>query len=167
MSSDGSAAPEGPSHRGVEIALGLLIVAFGAVVIYGALLAGIGWGFEGPGAGFFPFYIGLIIIAASAINLWQIVSEGDTRQIFADWGQLKQVAAVAIPSAIYVFLISFIGIYVSSTLLIIYFMMWLSKYGWRRTALVSILVPLITFVVFERWFLVTLPKGPLEYWLGY
>jgi hypothetical protein len=28
-------------------------------------------------------------------------------------------------------------------------------------------VPLVVFVVFERWFLVPLPKGPLEALFGY
>ena len=30
----------------------------------------------------------------------------------------------------------------------------------------SIAVPIVFFLVFERWFLVPLPKGPLEHWLG-
>jgi hypothetical protein len=28
-------------------------------------------------------------------------------------------------------------------------------------------VPLTLFMMFERWFLVPLPKGPLEAWLGF
>jgi len=167
MSGESNAANRGPSHRGVELGLGLLIGAFGAIVVYGALKAGIAWGFEGPGAGFFPFYIGLLIIAATVVNLWQVVTDRSMVQIFSDWDQLKQVLSVAVPTLVYVVLISFIGIYVSSTVLIAYFMMWLSGYAWLRTLLVSVLVPLITFFVFERWFLVTLPKGPLERLLGY
>jgi putative tricarboxylic transport membrane protein len=167
MSGDGNAANEGPSHRGVELGLGLLMGVFGAIVVYGAMKAGIAWGFDGPGAGFFPFYIGLLILGATAVNLWQVWNDRSMVQAFSDWDQLKQVMSVALPTLVYVVLIAFIGIYVSSTLLIAYFMMWLSGYGWLRTALVSVLVPLITFLVFERWFLVTLPKGPLERLLGY
>jgi putative tricarboxylic transport membrane protein len=25
----------------------------------------------------------------------------------------------------------------------------------------------VTFIIFERWFLVPMPKGPLEMWLGF
>ena len=32
---------------------------------------------------------------------------------------------------------------------------------------VSVCVPLVLFMMFERWFLVPLPKGPLEAWLGF
>ena len=48
----------GPSHRAVEIGVAIAMVAFGAIVIYGSLQVGIGWGAEGPRAGFFPFYVG-------------------------------------------------------------------------------------------------------------
>ena len=35
------------------------------------------------------------------------------------------------------------------------------------TALAFVPRIVVTFVIFERWFLVPLPKGPLEAWLGY
>lgn len=167
MSGEGNAANQGPAHRVVELATAGAIGLFAVIVIYGAVQAGTGWGFEGPKAGFFPFYIGLIILFATGVNLWLILREPDTHRIFADWGQLKQVAAVAGPTAIFITAIYFIGIYVSAVFLIAYFMRWLSKNDWLRVALVSLLVPLFTFVVFERWFLVALPKGPLEQFLGF
>lgn len=166
MSGDGNAANEGPAHRTIELALAALIGLFGILVVYGALRAGIGWGFEGPKAGFFPFLIGLCLIGATGVNLWQSTKESGTR-IFAEWDQLKQVAAVTIPTTIYVILVAYIGIYVASALLIAYFMMRISSYGPLRTALIALGVPLLTFIVFERWFLVALPKGPLEAMLGF
>jgi hypothetical protein len=45
-------------------------------------------------------------------------------------------------------------------------MKWLGRYDWGRTVALSIAVPLITYFMFERWFLVPLPKGPIEEWLG-
>ncbi len=60
----------GPSHKLVEAGVTLLIALFGAIVIVGSLKAGVNWGAEGPRAGFFPFYIGIFILASSAINLW-------------------------------------------------------------------------------------------------
>ncbi len=74
--------------------------------------------------------------------------------------------SVVIPTAIYVAAIPFIGLYVSSIVLIGFFMRWLGKYGWLMVALVAIGMPLITYIVFEKWFLVPLPKGPLEELLG-
>jgi putative tricarboxylic transport membrane protein len=73
---------------------------------------------------------------------------------------------VLVPIVVYVIGISLLGIYVASLLLIGYFMRRYGKYGWAATAAVSIGVPLAFFLVFERWFLVLLPKGPIERLLG-
>lgn len=166
MSGDGNAANQGPAHRTVELAITAGIGVFAILVVVGALQAGIGWGFEGPKAGFFPFIIGVLLIAATAVNIWNAL-QGSTTKVFAEWDQLSQVWAVTWPIAVFIALVPFIGIYVSATLLIAFFMMRISSYGVIRTALVAILVPFVTFLVFERWFLVALPKGPLEAMFGY
>lgn len=166
MSGDGNTADHGPAHRTVELAVAAGIGLFAIIVIYGALKAGIGWGFEGPKAGFFPFIIGLILLGASGVNLWH-GWQGSATKVFSQWDELKQVWAVTWPIALFVAIIPYIGIYFAAALLIAFFMMRISSYGPIRTALVAISVPLITFIVFERWFLVALPKGPIEAYLGY
>jgi len=166
MSGDGNAADQGPAHRTIELVFAGLMGLFAIAVVVGALQAGIGWGFEGPKAGFFPFIMGVGLIGATAVNLWHGF-QGSKSKVFAEWDQLKQVGAVTLPIVVYIALIPYLGIYVASVLLIAYFMMKISDYGIVRTAIVSISVPLITFLVFERWFLVALPKGPLETMLGY
>ena len=155
----------GPPHKAVEAGVTLLIAVFGAIVIYGSIKAGIGWGAEGPRAGFFPFYVGLFIVMSSAVNLWTALRDTD-EPLFAEWGQLRQVSSVIIPTAIYVGTMPFIGLYVASFLFIGWFMRWLGKYRWLTVVAVSIGMPLVTYVIFERWFLVPLPKGPLEEMLG-
>jgi hypothetical protein len=155
-------AAKGPSHRSVEIAVALFTAAFGTLTIIGSLRAGINWGVEGPRAGFFPFYIGLFIVIASAVNLAQVYSGVPRNKLFAEWGQLRKVLSVVIPTAIYVALVPFIGIYVSSFLLIAVFMKWLGRYGWPLTLAIAFGVPAVFFVLFEKWFLIPLPKGPIE-----
>jgi hypothetical protein len=76
------------------------------------------------------------------------------------------VLSVIIPTTVYVFLVPYLGLYVASFLLIALFMRWLGHYGWPLVAGVSIGVPVLAFFMFEKWFLVPLPKGPLEDWLG-
>ncbi len=156
----------GPSHRNVEIGVGLFLAALALIGIIGSLQAGIGWAAEGPRAGFFPFYVSLLVLISCVINLTHTFFERDGK-VFADWGQLRQVVAVVVPTAIYVAIIPYLGIYVSSAVLIAAFMRWLGKYSWPMVALITILVPLATFFMFELWFLVPLPKGPLESFLGY
>ena len=47
-------------------------------------------------------------------------------------------------------------------LLIGVFMRWLGRYGWGMIAAIAVGVPVVTFIIFEKWFLVPLPKGPIE-----
>ena len=160
-------ADAGPGQRNVEVGVALLITAFAVIVIIGSLRAGINWGAEGPRAGFFPFYIGCFILLSSMVNLFSAIMDTPKGKLFAEWGQLWRVLSVIIPTAIYVALIPTIGIYVSSAMLIALFMKWLGKYPWHIVAAVSVTVPILIFLVFEKWFLVPLPKGPLETLLGF
>jgi len=155
----------GPTHRAVEAGVTLVIGLFGAIVVYGSVKAGINWGAEGPRAGFFPFYIGLFIIVSSAVNLWNTIRDDDGA-LFAEWDQLRQVFSVVVPTAIYVAALPFTGLYLASMVFIAWFMRWLGKYEWPIIAAISLGMPIVTYFIFERWFLVPLPKGPIEEWLG-
>lgn len=161
MSDTSHAAASGPSHRGVEIGVAIAMIAFGAVVIAGSLKVGIGWGPEGPKAGFFPFYLGVSIILASVMNLLAATRQ-DPRKVFADWSQLTSVLSVVIPTAIYVVAVPFTGIYAASLILIAVFMMWLGRYSVAVSAAISIGTVVAVYLMFEKWFLVPLPKGPIE-----
>jgi putative tricarboxylic transport membrane protein len=165
--SENSQGATGPTHRSVEIGVAGAIAVFAIIVIIGSLQVGIGWGAEGPKAGFFPFYIGLLILISSAVNFIRVVTETSDRGLFAEWGQLAKVMSVLVPTAIYVALIPWIGIYVASIILIAFFMKWLGRYDWPLVAAVSLGVPLAVFLIFERWFLLPLPKGPIEAYLGF
>src|SRR5882724_4750768 len=160
-------AETGPTQRSVEIGVTLAIAGFALLIIVGSLQVGIGWGAEGPKAGFFPFYVGLLILISSIVNFVRIAPETSDRQLFADWGQLRKVMSVLVPTTIYVALIPWLGIYVASILLIAVFMRWLGGYGWRMLVAIAVGVPVATFVIFEKWFLVPLPKGPIEALLGF
>ena len=106
------------------------MAVFALIVMAGSIQAGIGWGAEGPKAGFFPFYVGLVILGSSIVNFGAVISRAIRHRLFAEWGQLRQVMAMLVPTAIYVALIPWIGIYVASILLIAVFMRWLGRYGW-------------------------------------
>ena len=157
----------GPSHRGVEIGVAIAMAVLAFIGIYGSIKVGIGWGAEGPRAGFFPFYISLAVVISCAVNLAKILMSPDDGERFAEWAQIRQVMAVVVPTAIYVGAIPYLGIYVSSALLIIAFMKWLGNYNWLAAIGVGVVVPILTFLMFEIWFLVPLPKGPLENFLGF
>jgi hypothetical protein len=167
MVSDPSEAGKssGPRQRHVEIGVAAFMLLLGIITMVGSLQVGIGWAAEGPKSGFFPFWIGLLIVAASGFNLVKAFVK-PSGKMFAEWGQIAQVRKVVWPMVLYVAAVPWLGIYVSSALLIAGFMRWLGKYGWPLTLGVAIGLPILTYVTFETWFLVPLPKGPLEDWLG-
>ena len=145
-----------------------LFFIFGAVVVTDSVRLGFGWQeVHGPRPGYFPFYIGLLICIASVVNFVRALTlRGERNKTFVQVGQLKMVLTVLIPTAIYAFLVTWIGIYVSSVLFIGFFMRWLGKYAWWKVAVVSVLTVVVFYVIFELWFKVPLPKGPLETLLG-
>jgi putative tricarboxylic transport membrane protein len=159
MSGDNKTVKNGLSQRIVEIWLAIFFAAFGAIIVYGAIRAGITWGFDGPRAGFFPFIVGSLTIIGALITLYQVVTDKSDLGVFAEWAQLTQVGSVALPTLAYIIFIYLIGIYIASALLIAYFMLVLSRFSIRLTAAVSILMPIVTYFFFERWFLVSLPQG--------
>ncbi|HTS39568.1 MAG TPA: tripartite tricarboxylate transporter TctB family protein [Xanthobacteraceae bacterium] len=166
MSKASQESGNGPAHRSVEIGVAAVTGLFGILIMAGSLNVGIGWDVQGPKSGFFPFYLGVIILGASAVNLLTAAISKEPDSLFADWSQLRSVLSVVVPTTVYVFAIPELGLYVSSAILIGVFMIWLGRYTWMLTLAVAIGVPVATFLIFEKWFLIPLPKGPIENWLG-
>ena len=161
-------APATVSVRWPEVGVSGFLMVVALMVIGDSLRVGTGWADDGPRSGYFPFYIGLLLLAASSWVLGaELLRWRKPSPVFAERSELAMVWAVAWPMALYVAAIFGAGLYLSSTLLIAYFMRRHGKYGWPAAAAVSVAVPLAFFLVFERWFLVPLPKGPIEAWLGF
>jgi putative tricarboxylic transport membrane protein len=156
------------SVRTAELVVAGLLCVVGAVVMWDSWRIGATWGDDGPRAGYFPFYVGLIILGSSlGTLLMNLFSRSAAQRPFVAGDQLMMVLKVLIPAVVFVIAVGFLGIYVAAALYIAFFMWWLGGYGPVRFLPVAILVPLALFVMFEIWFLVPLPKGPLEAWLGY
>jgi hypothetical protein len=129
---------------------------------------GFGWiEGQGPAPGFFPFYVSLIIAVSSLVTLVRAVGnvESDSGETFVTRPAFLRVLLVLVPTALYVLLIEYLGIYVSSAIFIAGFMLAFRENILKSLA-VGIGVPLALFMMFEQWFLVPLPKGPLEAMLG-
>jgi hypothetical protein len=151
------------SQKTAELTVGGLFLAVGALVVYDSVRLGASWGADGPKPGYFPFYVGLIICVSAAVNIVRaLLIPAARNRPFVLVDQLKLVLAVLIPSALYVALVGWIGIYVASILFIGFFMRWLGKYAWWKVAVVSVATMVVFYVIFEIWFKVPLPKGVVE-----
>jgi len=152
--------------RTADLTTASILILLGGVVVFDSLRIGIGWGTDGPRSGFFPFWLGVILILASAAIAWQAWHRSTTKA-FVTREQLGPMLKVLWPATAMVILIKPLGLYVAAALYLGFYMRWVGRHSWLAVILCAIGVPLLTFVVFEMWFLVPMPKGPLEAWLGY
>ena len=154
----------------VEAVVAFLVLTLGVVVITGSWKLGSGWTSDGPGSGYFPFYIGLILCISGIGTMYQAVFGKDKNtDIFVDGEQLKRVLSVLLPAVVYVLAVQFVGLYVASAIYIALFMVVLGKFSWIKSVIAALSVIVLFFFMFEVWFKVPLFKGmfdPLQF-LGY
>ena len=152
--------------RTLELVVAALLFLIGAVVIYDSVRLGARWAEDGPQAGYFPFYVGLLIcVATAAVFVRALSDKAKAARAFVTRAAFGQVLWMLVPSIVYVALIKAIGIYVASTIFIAFFMRRLGRYPWVTALAVAVGVSVVFFLLFEVWFKVPLPKGPLESWL--
>ncbi len=152
--------------RTLELVVAGLLFLLGAVVVFDSVRLGARWADDGPQAGYFPFYVGLLICFSTAVVMYRALGDrAKAAKTFVTRGALRQVLWMLAPSIVYVALIKPVGLYVTSTLFIAFFMRRLGRYPWLTTVLVAAGVSVVFFLLFEVWFKLPLPKGPLEAWL--
>lgn len=154
----------------VEAVVAALMLALGITVAISSWNLGAGWTTDGPGSGYFPFYIGLVIAISGAGILFQaLFGKLKNTEIFVDSVQLKRIMQVLVPTAIYVGLVQVFGLYVSSALFIALFMIILGKFSAIKAVIIAVAVNTLFFCMFEIWFKVPLYKGKIDLlsFLGY
>jgi hypothetical protein len=154
----------------VDTVVAAILFVFGLVVVIEARRLGASWTSDGPGAGYFPFYIGLIICISALGVIWQArAAKTRDEDAFVDREQMGRVLSVLVPAAIYVLGIWFLGIYVASAIYIALFMIVLGKYPRAKSVVLALIISAVFFMMFEVWFKVPLYKGTLEplRFLGY
>ena len=168
------------STRTMDIIVALLFLLASSIFLYNSTGLGFNWREgEGPAPGYFPFYVALIMAGASAINLFRAVfrMEPGGDGPFVSTRAFGRVLMVLVPLLLYVALIGGVslgpvhiprlGIYVASAIFIFCFMLIVGRENPLKAFVVATLTSIALFLMFEKWFLLPLPKGPLEVWLGY
>ncbi len=152
--------------RTADVLTASLLMSLGCLVLYDAVRLGFGWGPDGPQSGFFPGWLAIIMIGCCGVIMTQAVRKGDNKP-FVTSEQLGPVLKVLWPMVAAVVLMYFVGLYVASAIYMAFYMRWVGRHSWPVVFIIAIGIPVATFFVFELWFLVPMPKGPLEAWLGY
>lgn len=152
--------------RAAEFVTASVLIFLGGVVLFDAVRIGFGWGPDGPRSGFFPFWLALIMVIVCGVILVQAALDHRGKS-FVSREQLNSVLKVLWPATAAVALMHFVGLYVASALYMGFYMRWVGRHSWVVVVAIALGIPIVSFLVFEKWFLVPMPKGPLEQWLGY
>ena len=152
--------------RVAELVTASVLIFLGGIVLFDAVRIGVGWGPDGPRSGFFPFWLALIMVIVCGVILVQAALDHRGKS-FVSREQLNSVLKVLWPATAAVALMHFVGLYVASALYMGFYMRWVGRHSWVAVVAIALGIPIGCFLVFEKWFLVPMPKGPLEQWLGY
>ena len=161
-------APSLAGTRNVEIVTMLLLLGFAGLMGFDNWRTGMGWASDGPQAGYFPFYLALILGAASLYGLIaNIARRAHADESFVNRDQFRRVLQVFIPTCLFCFITQWLGIYVASLLLTTGFMRFIGRIAWWKSLVTGFVFTLIMFVTFEIAFDVIMPKGPIEALFGH
>jgi putative tricarboxylic transport membrane protein len=161
-------SPPVTNTRAVEIVVYLLLLALAGLMGFDNWRTGMGWASDGPQAGYFPFYLSVILAGASLWGLGAIfLTRMDAGATFVTRDQLRRVLQVFVPTFLFCLFTQWLGLYVASFLLIAGFMGWVGRIAWWKSVLIAFLFSFIMFVTFDIAFDVIMPKGPLEAFFGY
>ena len=160
-SSDSRGTPEGVPYKAVEFGTAAAIALLGAIVSLESLTHDIGWNETGPGPGYFPFRIGVLLVGAAAIRLVQGMRATSVKT-FATRDQLRRTLSVFWPTAALVVAMFPLGCYVPSAAYLTWMMRRHGGYRWTTSAVSGVAIMAAFFAIFELWFRIPLAKG----WIG-
>jgi len=163
-----SDSPPVTSKRSVELAVYFCLLALAALLAFDNWRTGMGWESTGPKAGYFPFYLSVILAAASLFGIVrELVARAKESEAFVTREQLGRVLQVLVPTIAFCLLTQWLGLYVASFLLTGGFMALVGRIAWWKSIVTAFVFSLIMFVTFEIAFDVIMPKGPLEALFGF
>ncbi|WP_407169394.1 tripartite tricarboxylate transporter TctB family protein [Bradyrhizobium sp. ORS 111] len=160
-------SPAVVSSGAVDVITSLLLLALAAILGWDNWRTGASWDSTGPQPGYFPFYLSVILGAASLYGLGAaFVSRREAAETFVTRAQLRRVMAVFVPTFLFCLATQYLGLYVASFLLIAGFMRLVGKIALWKSLLTAFVFTAVMFVTFDIVFDVIMPKGPLEAALG-
>ncbi|MCP3465605.1 tripartite tricarboxylate transporter TctB family protein [Bradyrhizobium sp. CCGUVB23] len=158
------------SRRALELSTAILTGSFGAAVVVSSLDNGIGWSSAGVDAGTFPFLTGVIIVLGSLYNLGRGALPAATLAsvpVAITPTELRRLASLFVPAAIFVAAIPLLGMYLASAIYIFAVLAIPRHQSMPRALAMAAATALALYVVFERMFQVTLPHGALAAAFGF
>jgi putative tricarboxylic transport membrane protein len=149
--------------RRAETVAAALLVLFALAMMRQATKLAIGWTDIGPGSGFVPLWLSIGVAAAGAVIFAQSLRAPRTGEDepFIPARAWKPLAIVFLPMAAVIALLDWLGIYIGGALYLAGYMRLVGRFRWVTVVGISLLIPVVLFFIFEKWFLMALPKGSI------
>ena len=161
-------SPAVASSRTVEIVVMAMLLGLAILLGYDNWRTGMSWEASGPQAGYFPFYLSVVLGIASLYGLGRLIlTHAHEDDVFVTRDQLWRVAQMFVPTLVFVLFTQWLGLYAASFLLIVGFMTMIGRIAWWKSLVTAAVFTVAMFVTFEIAFDVIMPKGPIEALLGY
>jgi hypothetical protein len=156
-------SPAITDNRTVEAGVMVLLMALAVLLGFDNWRTGASWDDTGPQAGYFPFYLSIILGGAALYGLVGVLlKHREPSETFVTRAQFRRVLQVFVPTLLFCLAMQWLGLYVASFLLIAGFMAIIGKISWWKSLLTAFIFVAIMFVTFDVAFDVIMPKGPLE-----
>jgi hypothetical protein len=171
------------TRRTLEISTAVAVALVGAVVSLESLTHDIAWNEAGPGSGYFPFRVGLLLIGVAVVQLIRgtkalqpatfakatAAREGGSYGtddgshgfgVFVTREELRRSLSVFWPTAALVAAMFLLGSYVPSGIYLAWMLRRHGGRGWLPSIAYGAVVMAIFFLIFDVWFRVPLARGP-------
>ncbi|CAA0097031.1 Uncharacterised protein [Starkeya nomas] len=156
------------STRSVEVVVMALLLCVAVFLGWDNWRIGAGWAPDGPQAGYFPFYLSVLLGGASLVGIASALRSEELRdEIFVGRSAFGRVLRVFIPTILFVLLVQLLGLYVASFVFVSAFMIFIGKLSVWKSILTGLIFSGLMFYIFDMQFNVLLPKGPLEAAFGF
>ncbi len=149
----------GGTRRRWEIAAALVLALVSIVIMVDSVRTGAGYTFSGPDAGFFPFWVSVPLFVTAMVALWQAVKMKSAKTLFESNDDIVELFKVGLPVVIALVAMVWIGFYLATAAYVAFFTAWYGRYRWYWVVLATVLTPLAFYLVFERAFIIALPKS--------
>jgi drug/metabolite transporter (DMT)-like permease len=141
---------------------GLVLLVVSGFICWGAFSLSYGH-IHNPGPGFYPLWLG-IILGAMAMGLilkatWQKGGAKVLRDILAEKVRWEKVLFVLMALILYGFLMNFLGYLIVTFLLMAFLLRFIEPHPWKSVIGWTLIGSVGSYLVFEVWMKLRLPKG--------
>lgn len=147
------------TYKWVDVGAAIGLLVLGAVVLRESIELGPGWGASGPDAGFFPFWLTVLMLIGTLGVIWYAFRKPDERPFFEVNQEVTDLLRVGVPIAAATTLIPWAGMYVTAGLYLGFFMFWYGNFRWYWSLAGAILLPAVLWIMLREGFNISMPMS--------